>query len=230
MTWRSTALGLTAVLAAVLWVAGPAHAGGVTIAVNDNPPVAYVAPGYYRPYYYPASYYAPGLYAYAAPAASAYTAYYYPAGTGYANYYYRPAYTAAADITYYPRWWYDTPAVAYERTTAPGYASYYYRPTTVEVPAPAPAAPDVRQRDDSAHVLVHVPPDALVWFNGEATTQTGSEREFISPPLDARDNYSYEIIARWNDAGRPVVSKQKVRVTANTWRDVDMTQFATLAP
>ena len=65
-----------------------------------------------------------------------------------------------------------------------------------------------------------VPAGAQVWFDGTATTSTGSVREFDSPPLTPGNRYSYEIQARWNENGQEVSQTQQVVVTAGAHVDV----------
>jgi uncharacterized protein (TIGR03000 family) len=58
------------------------------------------------------------------------------------------------------------------------------------------ATPD--PRGVAVTVQVRVPAArAEVWFSGSKTAQTGTVREFVSPPLTPGDAYTYEIRARW---------------------------------
>jgi len=77
-------------------------------------------------------------------------------------------------------------------------------------PEQAPA-----QADNSAQVRVIVPPDAKVWFAGQETTQTGTEREFSSPALTPGKSYYYEVRARWMQNGKPVDQTRRVKVLPN---------------
>jgi uncharacterized protein (TIGR03000 family) len=81
----------------------------------------------------------------------------------------------------------------------------------------APATP---RTDTSARVTVTVPAGARVWFDGSATTSTGSVREFESPPLKPGKRYTYAIKASWKDNGREVTQTQQVEVTAGAHADV----------
>ncbi len=226
MSWRSMLVG-AAVLALSLGTVIPAQAAPLYVDTYTSyyypsvavVPTTYVAPSSTLSYYTPGGYvsYYPTTTYYTTtttvtPAAPVAVAAAVPAV---------PAYTS-----YYPSWYY-TPVdtYAYQAPANPGYASFYYRPQT---PAPAPATlrrSDTRPKDNSAHMLLHVPADALVWFNGEPTNQTGPEREFISPPLDPGAKYSYNIVARWNGPdGQPVVERRKVEVAANAWEEVNLTR------
>ncbi len=52
-----------------------------------------------------------------------------------------------------------------------------------------------------AEIIVHVPGDAQVWLENQATTQKGALRRFISPPLVPNQKYIYQVRARWQTAG-----------------------------
>jgi uncharacterized protein (TIGR03000 family) len=63
-------------------------------------------------------------------------------------------------------------------------------------------------------VRVRVPsPDARVWIQDMLSQRQGTERLFISPPLEAGSTYSYIIRASWMENGKEVSRDQKVRVT-----------------
>ena len=59
-------------------------------------------------------------------------------------------------------------------------------------------------------LAVKVPhPAAEVRVDGRPTTQTGTDRTFDSPPLEAGQSYAYTVTARWVEKGQVVeVSKQ----------------------
>jgi uncharacterized protein (TIGR03000 family) len=67
-----------------------------------------------------------------------------------------------------------------------------------------------------AGIRILVPADAEVFFDGEPTTQKGSERLFITPPLRAGKKYNYDVLARWKDKGKTVEQTRKVEVTGGT--------------
>jgi uncharacterized protein (TIGR03000 family) len=89
--------------------------------------------------------------------------------------------------------------------------------------------PEQPAADNSAHVLVIVPPDADLWFNGIPTQQKGVERPFVSPPLTPGRDYSYDITARWTSNGQPVDAKRTIRVHANDRVQIDLTRPAPAA-
>lgn len=113
-------------------------------------------------------------------------------------------------------------------TLAPGFAGYGFVgiynisprpvPRTVSVwprvegiaTAPISAVPAVPAAPGGCLILsVRVPqPAAEVLVDGQKTTQTGTDRTFESPPLDAGKGYSYTVTARWVERGQTVeVSK-----------------------
>jgi uncharacterized protein (TIGR03000 family) len=82
--------------------------------------------------------------------------------------------------------------------------------------APAPAADQ-----EPATVILSVPEDAEVWFNGVPTSQQGYERRFVTPPLAKGEYYHYTIHAVWSADGKgydisrtvPVQAGREVRVS-----------------
>jgi uncharacterized protein (TIGR03000 family) len=124
----------------------------------------------------------------------------------------------------------------------PGYALYapaYYAPAHImpaapalstapaeEAPSPRMAEPGLaneRPPDTTVHVTVRVPVDAEVWFGGQKTRQTGTLRQFVSPPLTTDQDYSYEVRARWMEGGKEVVQVRHVAVSAGSRSIVDFT-------
>jgi uncharacterized protein (TIGR03000 family) len=116
----------------------------------------------------------------------------------------------------------------------PQYYGYQYAPDTYGYDSNNySSAPSSSYREDGrmamypsedqnvARINVRVPPSAQVWFDGAKTTQTGSLREFTSPPINSDSEYSYEIRAHWMEGGQDVERNQKVsfhagdRVTVN---------------
>jgi uncharacterized protein (TIGR03000 family) len=146
----------------------------------------------------------------------------YPYGLGYGGYYggyYAPVGGYAAD--YYPPSYYSAPDVSYYVTPqapqAPAGPAVY---NLAEPGAGAPAAP----QDPVAHVTVKVPADADVWFGQGKTQQTGTQREFVSPPLTPGKDFSYEVKARWMEDGKEVVQTRQVEVSAGAWKVIDFTK------
>jgi uncharacterized protein (TIGR03000 family) len=60
-------------------------------------------------------------------------------------------------------------------------------------------------------VSVKVPqPTAEVFVDGTKTAQTGTDRTFESPPLEAGKKYAYTVTARWIENGRAVERSMQV--------------------
>src|SRR5262249_55373084 len=83
---------------------------------------------------------------------------------------------------------------------------------------PAPAAPTQEKTasptDKPARIEISLPADADLWFDGTKTRQTGSARQFVTPPLAAGQEYSYEVMATWKDKGQAVTETRRVTVRA----------------
>jgi uncharacterized protein (TIGR03000 family) len=127
---------------------------------------------------------------------------YYPwygYGWGWPGYYSSGYYPYAYDSGYYAY-----PSTTYVPTPAADYSSYYY--------SPANAVAQTSER--TAHLNVQVTANAQVWIEGVKTTQTGTSRQFQSPPLTPGTNYSYEVRAQWMTNGQPVDRTKNVSVHA----------------
>jgi uncharacterized protein (TIGR03000 family) len=75
-----------------------------------------------------------------------------------------------------------------------------------------------------ATIELIVPADAQVWFNGQATTQTGTVRRFVTPELNADSDYTYELKVRWNKDGQPTEKTRQISVVAGGVRQVNLLQ------
>lgn len=107
-----------------------------------------------------------------------------------------------------------------------GYAPYYggaAYPIAAGMPpgqAPTPPPPD-----NAAHLQLVVPSNAEVRIDGYKTNQTGTVREFFSPPLTAGTNYTYSISVRYTDAaGKAIDDARTIYVRANDWFRIDFTK------
>jgi uncharacterized protein (TIGR03000 family) len=87
-------------------------------------------------------------------------------------------------------------------------------------------ATSVPARDAStALVTVLVPASASVLFDGAPTTQTGTQRVYVTPPLPSGQEFSYKIEARWTAAdGTPVNRTRTVQVAAGANARVDFSR------
>ncbi len=105
-------------------------------------------------------------------------------------------------------------------TLAPGFAGYGFFGIYTAVPRPTPRTVSVYPGGDEVSrapgagggcltLSVKVPdPAAEILVDGKKTAQTGTDRTFESPPLEAGKGYTYTLTARWIERGQPVeVSK-----------------------
>jgi len=116
--------------------------------------------------------------------------------------------------------WYDAGPTYY------GYPSYsnYNAPAApyYEPPAPYQPSPVV---SDYANIRVIVPdPQARLWFDGNATSQTGTDRVFHTPSLTIGSTYTYQIRASWTQGGREVTQERTVSVTPGQTTLVDFSR------
>jgi len=131
---------------------------------------------------------------------------YYGRGYGYYQPYgyygYSPSY-----YNYDPGW-YSTPGVN------------YYPPTNVTtLPAPTPVL-----ANNTATIEVIVPANAELWFDGNKTTQTGTQRFFVTPPLTAGTSSTYEVRATWVENGAPVTQARMIQVQPGQQSVVNLTK------
>ncbi len=85
-------------------------------------------------------------------------------------------------------------------------------------------APELPPVDNTVHILVRVPDQARVWFEGHPTQQTGSVREFESPPLPPGQPFAYNVRAEWQQDGRTVTQTRRILVSAGQRLRVDFLQ------
>ena len=110
-----------------------------------------------------------------------------------------------------------------------GMRSAYFPPSTDVVPVdPVPAVPNDAQpqpaTDNKAHLMLIVPEDAEVWFQGQKTTRTGAEREFVSPELAPGKTFTYTVRVRYTKDGKVVDDTRSISVKANDKWSVDFTR------
>jgi uncharacterized protein (TIGR03000 family) len=219
---------------------GIGHGGGFAhhgVAVGGIHHYGIYSPGFYRglgysPYFGRGYPYGFGIYGLGYGYSLGYGRYGLGAGWGYPYY---PYYGYGLYRGYgwpslgYSAGWYGAYPYSYYGYGSNPYYGYSssYSPTPADYGAPsaqaqAPSPP----KDDMAHLLVLVPENAELWFNGTKTTQTGPQREFVSPALTPGKHYSYEIKARWQENDKTVEQVRTVHVQANDWQTVDFTKPA----
>jgi len=69
---------------------------------------------------------------------------------------------------------------------------------------------------------VNVPANAVVYFDGTKTGQTGTARQFVTPPL-APGNYQYAIRATWMENGQRQTQTHQVTVHPGDGVNVNFT-------
>jgi len=135
---------------------------------------------------------------------------------GYGGYGYNRGYGyGGVGIGYYGgygvgRYGYGYPSTAYY---TPNY-SYYSGPTYVPSTTYVPSEPTYTAPMDYANIRVIVPAaNARIWFDGQATQQTGTDRLFSTPTLSDGATGVYRIRASWTQDGREVIQERSVTVT-----------------
>jgi len=59
-----------------------------------------------------------------------------------------------------------------------------------------------------------VPADAKIWIEGSPMSLRGTQRQFVSPPIQPGDDYTYDFQVSWNQDGREVTNKRHITVHA----------------
>jgi uncharacterized protein (TIGR03000 family) len=86
-------------------------------------------------------------------------------------------------------------------------------------------SPDTLAQENRVLIEVRLPaPTAEIAFDGSKTVQTGTLRQFISPPITAGQPYSYQVTARWTDNGKEVTRNRKIEFRAGQRVTVDLTR------
>jgi uncharacterized protein (TIGR03000 family) len=173
---------------------------------------------YYTPYYggYNTSYYWPG---YSSYSANTVTPLYYGAAT------FAPSYSTAYSYTP-PR------LVSPSPDLAASIANNFASPAAYSTPAYPLRSPDYNViypvsaplsmlADNTAKVEVRVASRAELWFDGHATSQTGTDRSFTTPTLEQGQDYVYDVRAQWDANGKPVIQTRKVTIHAGDHVVVD---------
>jgi len=103
---------------------------------------------------------------------------------------------------------------------APGYGwrpffgqTIIYYPASYAAALPRSAAP--------VTIDVIVPAKAELWIEGKKMGQTGEQRQFISPPLEAGRRFSYDFRIRFKDDGREQTRTRTLDVLAGANYTVD---------
>ncbi len=132
---------------------------------------------------------------------------------------------------------YGTPYGGYGGWAPYFYGGSYVTPVILTYSTPAaevaprmrptlwPAIPyrDTPAQGSTAMIDVRVPsPGAEVWFDGVRMQQSGSDRHFVTPPLDPGATYTFEVRASWNDpSGKTQTRTRQVEVRAGGQQTID---------
>jgi uncharacterized protein (TIGR03000 family) len=118
------------------------------------------------------------------------------------NYYYAPG--VAPDVQMTP----VDPSIAPPAAVPPAGAA----PAVPGLP-PAPGTSTSNTRADGL-LSVSIPEDARIFVNGQATSSTGSSRQYVSRDLQTGYNYTYEVRAEVVRDGRTVEQVKKIDLRA----------------
>lgn len=83
--------------------------------------------------------------------------------------------------------------------------------------------------DRTVLINMRVPADAEIWFDGAKTQATGMFRDYISPPLELGQDYTYQVKARWMENGQEVNKTRELRVRAGDQLNLDFFGESALA-
>lgn len=128
----------------------------------------------------------------------------------YSTYYYGPDYYSRPYRSYYyePDYYYSS---------TPRYGTTWWGPGLLSTQA----APNGQQ---PVELRVIVPdPNARVWVEDSLTQQRGTDRLFVSPPLEPGKSFTYNLRASWMENGREVSQERSVTVEAGRRAMVDFT-------
>jgi uncharacterized protein (TIGR03000 family) len=75
-----------------------------------------------------------------------------------------------------------------------------------------------------ANLTLVVPASAEVFFDDTPTTQTGTERVYVTPPLEVGKTFTYSVRVRWQENGKTVEQTRTVDVSAGGNVRVDFTR------
>jgi uncharacterized protein (TIGR03000 family) len=78
-----------------------------------------------------------------------------------------------------------------------------------------------------AHIVVNLPQDARLLVDGNPTKQTGASRTFVSPPLQAGIDYSYNLTVEVVRDGKTMSRTKSVPIRAGQTVNVDLSTVGT---
>ena len=86
--------------------------------------------------------------------------------------------------------------------TAPGWMTYSGE-SQINQPS------NDRPNENQIALRVNVPDAVCVWIEGQPTRQMGTERVYLSPPLEPGKTYTYTVRAAWMANGREMTEEKK---------------------
>jgi uncharacterized protein (TIGR03000 family) len=140
---------------------------------------------------------------------------------GWGSSYYQPGYS------YYPSSSYYYPNYSYYPSSSyyyPYYSTYLTTGDQSNTTGYQSSYPPDTENANVAFVRVEVPMDADVIFEGQKTEKTqqgGTDRLYVTPPLEKDKKYYYEVKARWMDNGKEVERTKRVDIQAGGRAVVD---------
>jgi uncharacterized protein (TIGR03000 family) len=75
---------------------------------------------------------------------------------------------------------------------------------------------------ETALIVAHLPEDARIWFDDAPTKQTGTLRQFMSPPLMPGKRYAYTVRVQWPENGQWVSQIHSLPVYAGDIHCIDV--------
>jgi uncharacterized protein (TIGR03000 family) len=98
-------------------------------------------------------------------------------------------------------------------------------PAKPEKPEKIPVKPQEKKADlgNKASLIVLVPEDAKLYIDGQATSQTGSRRSFITPELPAGKAFYYTLTVELPNGER---MERQVTFRAGEIAEVDMMTYS----
>jgi uncharacterized protein (TIGR03000 family) len=82
----------------------------------------------------------------------------------------------------------------------------------------------ISEVDNRVRIHLQVPANARVTFDGEKTAQTGSSRDFITPPLPSGKEFSYAVRAEWTENGQKMESTRSIMIHAGDRVSLDLSK------
>jgi len=109
-----------------------------------------------------------------------------------------------------------------EKILTSALADRFFNSFSITSARPQPAA-NPPAGPQPARVLIRVPPQARVWVENTPLTQTGADREMVSPPLDPSQKYHYTVKAEWVANGQTMTQERTVNIQGGQTSTVDFT-------